>query len=68
MLPCRNQRAVDDPRAAPVTAGDVVEEYGEPGRDRRDDPVPADFEIWNTTANSRIVRFVCNAAQAISTR
>ena len=39
MIPCRNQRAVDDPRAAPVTAGDVVEEYGEPGRDRRDDPV-----------------------------
>lgn len=39
VISCRNQRAVDDPRAAPVTMGDVVEKCSKPGRDRRDDPM-----------------------------
>ena len=38
MIPCRNQ-CVDDPRAAPVTASDVVQECRKHGCHRRDDPM-----------------------------
>jgi hypothetical protein len=63
MIPCRNQRAVDDPRAAPVTAGDVVEEYGEPSSAARHRLSGVRRSVTSSVASSIVGQpFACGKA------
>ena len=68
MVPCGNQCSVDnhdqrrsrqrDSRTTAASLGVTVATIR----------CAVDFEIWNTAASSRMVRFVRNTTQAISTR
>jgi hypothetical protein len=65
---CRMRVVPRSPRTTPVTVSNIVEESASLGVIVATIRCAADFEIWNTAASSRVVRFVRNAAQAISTR